>query len=184
MERYSLVKLTKRVMESELSLLSTSTLRQVLGVEDERTFFRVVADLVKNEVLVKIERDKYRVAGRTVESFEIANFLYEPSYVSLETALNYWGVLSQFPYEVTSVGTKKSLTKEIGGVLYSYAQMSPKYFGGFTKVDGFLIASAEKALFDLEYLASKGLKAVHFDEYDMSRVNKTIYRDLLKMLKK
>ncbi len=181
MARYSMSLLTKKLMEFDLDLIDFRTLQRLLGIKNDRTGYRVIDDLVKNEILTKIERDKYQVAGRG-STFKIANFLYQPSYISLETALNYWGVVSQFPFEVTSITSKKTSTKSFDGKVYGFRHIAPKYFGMFTKVDGALVALPEKALFDQIYLTSKGLKTINFDEYDMTKIKKTVFNDIVEQL--
>ncbi|MBU3935419.1 hypothetical protein KJ909_01975 [Patescibacteria group bacterium] len=182
MERYNLSLLTKRLLESKLVLMGKETVKDLLEIKNERTLYRVINDFVDSGVLVKVERGKYRVAGKG-STFETANFLYEPSYVSLETALNYWGILSQFPLETTSVTTKKTVKKEFEGRVYSYSQMAVKYFGMYVKIDEALVATAEKALFDQLYLASKGIKNINFDEYDMTKIDRKVFEAMTKELK-
>ena len=174
MGTYSLSLLTKKLLESGFSLVSKGTLKDLLEIENERTLYRIIDDFVKNKVVIKMERDKYRVAGKG-STFEIANFLYQPSYISLETALNYWGILSQFPFGITSVTVRKTITKEYEDKVYTYNQLSSKYFGMFTKVDGALIAMPEKALFDQLYLVSKGVKTVSAGEYDLTKINRPVF---------
>jgi len=183
MESYNLGGLTKRLLESGINLVNTNTLKQILGIKNERTFYRIVKDFITNDILINLEKNKYGVTGKNISSFEIANFLYQPSYISLETALNYWGILSQFPLEITNITAKKSLTKRFDGKVYTYSHLASKYFGMFTKRDKVLIALPEKALFDQLYLASKGLKTVNFDEYDLTHINKKRFAAICKQLK-
>ena len=189
MESYNLGVLTKRLLESEklfgseLDLLTSKTLKKILEINNERTFYRIVNDFVKNKILINIEKDKYYIAGKDINSFKIANFLYQPSYISLETAINYWGILSQFPFEMTSIALKKSVTKKYDGKVYVYSHISSKYYGMFTKKDGMLIALPEKALFDQIYLVSKGIKLANFDEYDFKNINKKNLFEICKQLK-
>ncbi|MDP3917752.1 MAG: hypothetical protein Q8Q30_01080 [Candidatus Woesebacteria bacterium] len=183
MESYNLGVLTKRLLESELDLLTSKTLNKLLEIKNERTFYRIVNDFVKNNILISIEKDKYYVAGKNVNSFKIANFLYQPSYVSLETALNYWGILSQFPFEISSITIKKSVSKKFDQKTYVYSHISSKYFGMFTKKEGMLIALPEKALFDQIYLVSKGIKPDNLDEYDFKNVNRKRFFEVCKQLK-
>jgi len=172
MGTYNLSFLTKKILDSKLGLVSLETLKNILEIENERTLHRVANDFIKNGILVKLEKGKYEVTSNSPDTFEIANFLYQPSYISLETALNYWGILSQFPFEVSSVTPKKTVKKIIEGKIYTYSHITSKYFGMFVKKNGSLIASPEKALFDQFYLVSKGIKVANFDEYDFDNVNK------------
>lgn len=182
MGSYSISLLTKKLLESEFKLIDSKTLKQLLEIENERTFFRIIEDFVKSKILVNLEKDKYYITGKKIDTFEIANYLYQPSYVSLESSLNYWGVLSQFPFEITSVTLKKGIIKKSEEKIYSYSHISSKYFGMYVKKNNILIATPEKALFDLFYLASKGIRSVNVDEYDLKNINKKIFLKICKQL--
>jgi len=171
---------TKKIYDSGLELFTSKTLRDVLSIKKESTFFGVVRRLLRREVLKKIERDKFYLANSKIDSFSIAGFLYSPSYISFETALSFYGILSQFPYTVTSATTKKPKSKIFENVDYEYTHITKKIFWGFEKKDNFLIAYPEKALLDQLYLVSKGLRSLHIDEIDVSNVNKSKFEDYLK----
>ncbi|MBI5824070.1 MAG: hypothetical protein HZB18_08595 [Chloroflexi bacterium] len=173
METSNSAVLVKQIYQSKLELFTTKTLRDMLGAKvSQAAFFSMLARLMRQNILQKLERDKYMLAGRRVHDFRIANFLYEPSYVSLEAALNFHGVLSQFPYEVASMTTRKPVTKTVDEKTYRYARIKRPLFWGYESIQGFLIAQPEKALLDLLYLTSKGLAIVHTDELDTSKLDK------------
>ena len=102
---------TKNLYDSSLVLFTIKTLRDILEIEKEATFFSIIKRLQINSILEKIEKNKYKLRAANVSDFALANFIYQPSYVSFETALNFFGVLPQFPYEITSASSKKSLKK-------------------------------------------------------------------------
>lgn len=183
MESYSLSHLTKKLLESGITLISSQTLKNLLDIKSERTYYRIINEFVKNNILINIERNKYYLTGKNVDTFEIANFFYQPSYISLETALNYWGVLSQFPFEITSITSKKSVKKNFDDKMFNYSHIAPKYFGMFVKKNNFLIALPEKALFDQLYLTSKGLKSISLDEYDFKKINLKTFFNICNQLK-
>ena len=173
METSILVTPIQKIYQSKLNLFTTKTLRDILGTDlPQITFFTTLARLTRQNVLKKLERDKYILAETHVNSFQIANFLYEPSYISLFTALNFYGVVSQFPYEISSMTTKKPVTKLIDDIAYRYVRVKKNLFWGYELKEGFLIAEPEKALLDALYLMSKGLAVVHIDELDLSNLDK------------
>ena len=131
--------------------------------------------------MTRLEKNSYILTNPAPTRFAIANFLFTPSYISLETALNYHGILSQFPYEITSVTPKKSTIKQVDSQAFSYAHLQPKLFWGYEKNDGQLIALPEKALLDQLYLTSKGLRVVQLDEYDLSRLDKSRFYAFAKL---
>jgi predicted transcriptional regulator of viral defense system len=172
METSGLTILVKQIYQSKLELFTTKTLRDMLGSKvSQSAFFSMLTRLTSRNILRKLERDKYILVGGHTHDFNIANFLYEPSYVSLEAALNFHGVLSQFPYEVASMTTRKPVTKTVDEKTYRYARIKKTLFWGYEFIQGFLIAQPEKALLDLLYLTSKGLAIVHTDELDTSKLD-------------
>lgn len=171
MERYNLVAATKRVYDSRLSFFTIKTLKDILEVRKESSLFPVIKRLLQVGLLVKIERDKYLLKGAKVHDFALANFIYRPSYISFESALNFYGILSQFPYEVTSVSSKKTVKKTFESKVFVYNHIKMDLFWGYKKQDNFLIAFPEKALLDQLYLTAKGYKNISLGEYDLSRIS-------------
>ena len=182
METSNFTELVKKIYQSKLELFSTKTLRDMLGPTTvaQATFFSMLARLTRQNILEKLERDKYMLVGGRPHDFRIANFLYEPSYVSLDAALNFHGVLSQFPYEVASMTTRKPVTKTIDEKTYRYVRIKRTLFWGYESVQGFLIAHPEKALLDQVYLMSKGLAIIHVDELDTSKLDKARFASYTK----
>lgn len=92
----------------------------------------------------------------TVDQYMIANELYEPSYVSLHSALNYYGLIPEFVIEIISVTTKKTKFVQRGHTRYRYHTIKPELFWGYESVPWhggyYNIAYPEKALLDLAYL--------------------------------
>lgn len=166
------LKSVKKIYESEFKLFTIKTLQQLLDIRTERNFYQVLQSLQEHQILEKLERSKYRRLGIAISDFELANFLYDFSYVSLESALNYWGILSQFPFEISSVSNKKTNKKMVDGKSFTYSKITPSLYGMFIKENNFLIAMPEKALIDQLYFASRGWRSSSFDEYDLESVNK------------
>ena len=88
--------------------------------------------------------------------FAVANRIYRPSFVSLESALSYHGLIPETAFSVTSVSTRKTraVLSPVGGFIYR--TVKPGYWFGYTVVQGprhpFLMALPERALLDLLYL--------------------------------
>jgi predicted transcriptional regulator of viral defense system len=179
MNTYLPAEIVRKIYQSKLSLVTSDTLQTILSPESKRHLFRLIGKLIADNILVKIERDKYLIVDNKPHTFEIANFLYQPSYISFETALNQYGILPQFPYEVTSTTVKNSKAKSFQDVTYSYIKIKKHLYWGFTKELNYLIAEPEKALLDQAYLASKGLRSFPADELDISLINQSKLRKYL-----
>lgn len=89
----------------------------------------------------------------------IANKIYSPSYISLETVLHRYGIIPEYPFTTTSVSTKKTAHFDTDFGSYSYQTIKPELFwwydishAGKQKI---LIASLEKAIIDFLYLKTE-----------------------------
>lgn len=131
---------------------------------------------VKKGQVVKLRRGLYTLGAldrKTGLSTEvIANILYQPSYVSLEFALQYYDMIPEGVYLVTSVTPKKTakFSNPLGNFRYQSVRKSA-FFGYVSVKDvsgsNFLIATPEKALIDYLYFhvpAAMRFKEDYFDE--------------------
>jgi predicted transcriptional regulator of viral defense system len=95
------------------------------------------------------------------EEFFLANRLDEPSYVSLESALNIYGMIPDIPFAVTSVALNKTKEFKTDFGLFIYRNIKPEFFFGWqetaTKEEGvfYKIAKPPKAVFDYLWLNQK-----------------------------
>ena len=60
--------------------------------------------LVERGILMRLRRDLYVLVNTKYSLFSLANALYQPSVISLETALNYWGLIVQVPQIIFPIG--------------------------------------------------------------------------------
>ena len=86
-----------------------------------------------------------------------ANRIYRPSYISLHTALAFYGLIPEAVVQVTSVTSLKTASFENEFAAYDYRTVQQKLIFGYVQkpmADGktLLLAQPEKALLDLLYL--------------------------------
>ncbi|MDO8592668.1 MAG: hypothetical protein Q7R92_02760 [bacterium] len=86
----------------------------------------------------------------------ISEALNKDSYISLDTALNYYGMFDQYTKNVTAINLKFSKNYKFQGNNLKFIKITKKYYFGFTQIrlDGKIInmATEEKALLDFLYL--------------------------------
>ena len=120
--------------------------------------------LEKNGYIIRLKRGLYVVnpehSGKTLSSELIANHLYAPSYISMSTALRYYGLIPEAVYVHQSMTVKHSRSFQtlIGSYDYKYISREAFPIGvrSIHKGDyAFLMASPEKALCDLIANSSK-----------------------------
>ncbi len=117
--------------------------------------------LVKKGLIFSIKRGLYCFDKSRVDELYLAGQLYSPSYVSLETALNYYGVIPEVPMTVSSVTPVTTKKFETGLGNFNYLKIDNKLYFGFSQTP-FAIAHKEKALLDYFYL--RKVKKVSSDE--------------------
>lgn len=165
-----------KIYSSPLKTFTTKDLRSLLNIKNRRTFEETIKRLEREKILTKIERGKYIKTNSEYSKFGISQFIYQPSYISLETAFSYYGLIDQLPFEITAVSTKKSIEKQFEGQIYSYKKINKELFIGYKKEEDFLIAFPEKAIFDQLYLSLFGIKSdnilknIKKDSFDPQKV--------------
>lgn len=179
MESLSTLKISQKLKQSNIRLLNYSNLSAITGCTNQNTLYKLTQRLVEKDVIATLTAGHFLVVDSIVSEFEIANFVYQPSYISLHSALSSYGILSQFVYSVTSITTRKTKTMVIAERDYSYSHVDQRLFWGYQKTDGALIASPEKALLDSLYFMSKGIISLDIDDLDLSSINR---RKLEKMV--
>lgn len=162
----------KILHDKKISLFDIADAKKIFGVEKENTLYKLLQRLERSEVIKRVVKGKYQFLLREVNDFELANFLVNPSYISLESALSFYGILPQFPYTITSITPFKSQRIICGDKEYEFTHLESKYFFSFVKKDNFLIATPEKALLDELYFMAKKLRKVHFEDLDLKTIDK------------
>ena len=139
-----------------------------------------ITDLMRKKQIIRVKKGLY-IFGQDYRkrpySREIlANLIYGPSYISLEYALSYHGLIPERVESLTSVttGRSRSFTTPVG--LFTYRMIPlPSFQTGMTRIElddggAFLIATPEKALVDKIFIESgadmrtlKGLEEYLFE---------------------
>ncbi|MDP1842024.1 MAG: hypothetical protein Q8K64_01300 [Sediminibacterium sp.] len=123
--------------------------------------------LVQKGYLIQIRKGLYTtsslVSTNSPEQFLIANHLYGPSYISLESAMFYWGLIPERVFEIASVTNKLSKKFESNNQKYSFTHVPLPYytFGiqqlSLTATQTVMIASKEKSICD-KIITSAGIQ--------------------------
>ena len=161
--------------------------------------------LEKQEVIIRLKRGLYVInpeySGKTLSSELIANHLYTPSYISMSTALRYYGLIPEAVYVHQSMTVKhpRSFQTPVGNYDYKYISREAFSIGVRSMHKGdyaFLIASPEKALCDLIANSSKvNLRYmkdveiyleqdIRMDMDEFYKMDETIFKDYIKVGKK
>lgn len=151
----------RKLQECTSHVVDYATLKSILqGLEYENINSKIV-QLKRKNIILPLKKGLYihqSVNNSNLISKEhISNILFDgPSYVSLDYALYFHGLIPERVYEVTAVTTKRSKSFETELGIFSYTQISKELFPiGVNMMQTqnvyFLIAGKEKALCDKIY---------------------------------
>lgn len=136
----------------------------------------------KRKLVTQIKRELYCFDPEQVDEYELAPLLYHPSYISMESALNYYGIIPDVPQSVTSISptTTKKIKTAFGS--YGYSKIDIKLFYGFTSIQSakskrfYYLAEKEKAV--LDYLYIRKITTVADLRLDIKKLSRTRYQFL------
>ena len=144
-----------KIKEKKLYIFNSSNICLLFGVSAVAAS-ALLHRYKKRGFILQIKRGLYVFPEVLPPDVYIANKLYSPSYISLEFALSYYGVIPETVYEITSVTTKATRRFESLGKSFSYRKIKKTAYAGYEiqKQQGlsFNIANIEKAFVDVNYL--------------------------------
>lgn len=145
-----------------------------IGMQPKPSYLRrLITDWLRKDWLISLKKGCY-VINQThyrerLSALYIANQIYQPSYISCQSALSYYGMIPEAVFATTSISTRKTtrFQNKLGNFIYF--NLKVERFAGFSQrlVNGLpvLIADREKALVDQVYLNLSDFdKAVDFAE--------------------
>jgi hypothetical protein len=139
-------------------------LAALLGGSANRRYSMVKRWLAQGKLL-PMRRGLYALTGKLgyvkpLDPFEFAQPIYGPSYISLESALSYHGLIPEAVYAVTSVCVKPAKNFETPLCLFTYSRLPlANFYIGVERVERdkhyFLMAKPWKAICDYVYCYKK-----------------------------
>ncbi len=168
------------MQQSRRKIFSSQDLRSILNIRNDNTLYKTTEGFIKSGILKKIAKGKYYLSINKPDELQIANFLCSPSYISFESALNFYGILIQASYPITSATPLRAFRTTVDEREFTYSHLGPKLYFGYVKKNDVFIASPEKALADELYLVSKGLRDIDTTELDLKMIDKKIFTSTVK----
>jgi len=159
-------------MDPLIALASLSELpidtQVLLGILKEyRRPYDKIMEWVGKGYLSQVRKGLYvttdKISPKSPEPFLIANHLYGPSHISLDSALFHWGLIPERVFETTSVTNRASKKVIALGRTYSYTHLPMPYCAvgirrlEITAAQSVLIAGPEKCLCD-KIVATPGIQ--------------------------
>ncbi len=135
------------------------------GEQNPNTLRVQLARWVKAGMIYRLRRGLYTLAPPyrhiVPHPFLVANQMVQPSYVSLQTALAYHGLIPETVYAITNITTRRPGQWETVLGRFTFRHVRQSFFFGYHLEEVMpgqhaFVASPEKALLDLVYLQPRG----------------------------
>ncbi|MEW6086940.1 MAG: hypothetical protein AB1498_01380 [bacterium] len=178
------LKLIQELQKKEYFVFSINDLFILFPDENKKTLHNQLTEWIKRKYIIRLKKGLYELTdkgspGVILPDLFVANRLFTPSYISMETALSIYNIIPEVAFGVTSVTTNVTrVFKNIHGQ-FRYFSCRPKAFTGYTinEYSGFKVAIAEKekAVVDFLYFRFRGSQSPDFSE---ERIDKDIIKKL------
>jgi len=136
---------------------------------------------VSKGMLMQLKRGVYAVsipyAEKEPHPFLIANMIKKASYISMQSALQFYGLIPEYVPVVTSVTTGRPRIIDSKAGRYQYRHLKRNLFWGYQDIEivkgtGVFIALPEKALLDLIYLVPGADSVEYIEELRLQNTDK------------
>lgn len=169
------IALLRRLAHQGQDFLTLPAMQRLSGLREGATR-KAMLRLEEKGYVTRVGRNLYanRLGHPTLE--ELAMILSAPCYISFESALERYGILSQVPLVLTCASTSRSEPRQtpLGEILFH--RLHPTLFFGYRIEDNILWAEPEKALLDWLYIhrkrygASPALDELNWEPLDVERL--------------
>lgn len=134
-----------------------------------------INDLLKKNEIIRVKKGLYvfgpELAHQPYSKETLANLIYGPSYISLEYALSFHGLIPERVETITSVTNKRNKFFQTPIGNFSYRYIHPSIYAydiTLYEIDNnhsILIATREKAISDMLYFADKITSMAELEKY-------------------
>jgi predicted transcriptional regulator of viral defense system len=173
-QKLNRIRVEERLKASGLLVFNPREFKDFFGVS-VNTASAFLKRNIKSGLFFKLRNGFYMLKDSSPSLYLIANKLYQPSYISLEKALSYYGIIPETVYTITSITTKSTREFMTPRATFSYQRIKKSVFSGYSprKIEGVtvFIADPEKALADYLYFVDLGKISLN-DRLNLGRVKK------------
>lgn len=177
-----------KLKKAGLKLFSILDYQRILEVKNYSSARSSISRYLKLGIIQKACKGLYFLTDNPPSNFEIANKVYQPSYISFESALSFYGIIPETIYEIISATARPPRTFVVNNIKFSYKKIKKSCFDGYksTKIQNIpiLIAEPEKALVDYLYLVALGKRRLSYERVDLSKVKKSRVNQYAKKFRK
>lgn len=178
MKQHYMKRLTSLLVLDKLKsikIFTTSDFQKIFDI-NYQTAKKAILRYKKAGILTQAKKGLYFSNQNPPIDFEIANKLYQPSYVSFETALSFYGIIPETIFGIISATPKVSREFKVNNLKFSYRKVKKECFFGYKpeKIQNVtvLIAEPEKALVDFFYFVALKKRTSSYERINLKKIKK------------
>lgn len=182
-----LIYLERILREKGIKIFSTREIRLLLNIS-EKAAHQLLWRYKAKGYVVELKKGLYALRTYFPIAYQIANRLYQPSYISFDAAMSYHGIIPETIYTITSATTRTTREFVVEGVLYRYHHLKKSAFTGYEPINYLdvtvLMAEPEKALADYLYYVDIKKRELHYERINLKKIKKTRLKKYIKLFKR
>ena len=163
----SALSVRKELLSRKVSIFTPQEFQRIFRSSHPQTKY-FLETYAKQGMFTRLKPGLYVFDDRMPSGEEIANALYQPSYISFEYALARYGIIPEIVYALTSATTKPTRAFAVADIGFEYFKIKRQAFIGYglaqdgrDRTRSVLMAEPEKAVADYLYFVSLGKRALN-----------------------
>ena len=169
----------KKIKEKNMLIFTPHDVARIFNVSPVAVRFFVYRNTRKG-LLIRLKKSQkgslYCLADEIPNQYLIANRIYEPSYISFDTALSYHNIIPESIYTISSSTPKPTREFLVIGIRYVYHRIRKDFYTGYNPTQyqntTILMASAEKALVDYLYFIILKKRSLQYERLNLDLIKK------------
>lgn len=157
----TLLKVQRDLLNRNVSIISGRDFARFFSLAKQKAA-TLLKESVRNGLFTRVKKGIYILNANPPSAFELANILFTPSYVSLESALSFYRLIPETVYSISSITPKYPIGINAFNRQFIYSKIQKELFFGYAPISigssgkKILIAEKEKALLDFLYFIAIG----------------------------
>lgn len=173
--------------KKQIKIFLSLDIQRIFDVSRD-TVEKFLARYIKKGLIIRLRKGYYCFSTYLPSEFEIANKIYQPSYISFDSALSQYQIIPETIYSVTSATSQATREFKVNNLLYTYQKIKKDAYCGYRpqNIQGFtiLIAEPEKALADYLYFIDLKKRNLGYERLDLKKINKEKLIKYVKLFKR
>lgn len=175
MKKLDLIFVLNKLKRKNIKIFTVLEFQRIFGINYELAK-KIIFRYTKKGIFTKARKGIYFLTENPPSEFALANKIYQPSYISFDTALSFYGIIPETIYEIISATTRPGREFLVKNLKFSYKTIKKSVYFGYLpqkiKNEVILIAEPEKALADYLYFVALKKRELSYERINFEKIKK------------